>query len=182
MKGTQAVWFIGDEFTSRSFTEHFRHARTAEKKRLFTAEQFEIEDYASTKYSSSIREVLPHLTNLLGKAISEQKYLPSLIVFVVDDDVIKQIQFPKRIKQEDFDPIIKYLFKDTHRQVVSYHNALPTKAKSEFPPHIAWIVPPTHKYFQNNTLRDMFASGMERVLKELDYNNVCCLRLKKTLV
>ena len=85
------MWFFGDEFVSGSFTEHLRHARNSTTKEpCYTIQNFEVKDYATTRYASSIRNILGRFRGLLIKAIKEEKYLPKLMVFVPDADIITQ--------------------------------------------------------------------------------------------
>ena len=57
LAGLDMIWFIGDEFMDRTFTEHFRHYRNADKLSNFTVSNYEIMSYATTRYASSIRNI-----------------------------------------------------------------------------------------------------------------------------
>ena len=175
MKGIKAAWFIGDEFVTRSFSEYFKHVKTS-----YTNKTFEVESFATTRYASSIREITPRLTNILANSIEKEKYLPKIIVLVLDDDFIKQLNFPNQnIKYPKLYLVLNYLVEDVHRLIANYHENLQKKARVEHFPHIIWIAPPTHKYFSNNTVRELFTEVLEGMFEENTYPNMCCLRLKK---
>ena len=70
-----------------------------------------------------------------------------------------------------------YLFEEIHRLIASYKDKLPSKSKEDYFPHILWIVPLQHKYFNNNEHRSLFADTMEAAVQK--YTNMCALRLKK---
>ena len=93
MEGLDQIWVFGDEFADHSFTEHMRHARDVNKDQLFTFQHFEVFDYTTNRYSSSLRSIIARIRALVQKAITERKYLPKAMVMVFDDDIIKQLHF-----------------------------------------------------------------------------------------
>ena len=104
--GIDMMWIVGDEFTSRSFTEHYRDVtKGPAKERYYGRNKFKVIDYSSTRYSSSIREPIPRILNLITKAIKEQKYLPKLLLIIADDDIIRQLNLPEKCEK----PELKYL-------------------------------------------------------------------------
>ena len=115
---------------------------------------------------------------MLLLALKEQVLLPRAIVFMPDDDIIKQCNIPIREARAGmFKIILEYLLEETHRVIASYKEKLPSRSKQEYFPQVLWMVPPQHKYFNNNEMRDLFANALE---SEIDkYPGMCALRLKK---
>ena len=178
--GLDAIWFVGDEFMSRSFTEHFKRYRNANKEGHFTMIQFEVIDYATTRYSSSLREVIPRIINLTGKAIEDNKLLPLAIVFVLDMDVIKQLNLPNKPEYEELKMLMEHMLQKIHRLCMGYKENLPEKCTRQFSPQFIWIIPPTHKYFNDNDLRELFGEVLDDIIEDnTEYKYMCCLRLKK---
>ena len=130
------VWFIGNKFMDRSFTEHFRHFRNADKEPNFTIQNFEVYDYSSTKYSSSIRGIIPRILSLMAKGITENKYLPATLVYVMDDNIIKQLGFNYPVKFKQLEIMLKYLVEELHRMLTRYKEKLPVKAKKLYHPQV----------------------------------------------
>ena len=118
------------------------------------------------------------LKALVNKAIKERTYLPKAIVFVLDEDVIKQSNIPLvEAREGDYSTVVKYLMEQTCRLITSHASKLPAKSKQDWQPHIIWIVPPQHKYFNNNELCELFGQALETEAAE--FNNICALCLKK---
>ena len=100
-------------------------------------------------------------------------------MFVPDDDIIKQSNINKSEAQNgEFILIVKYLFEENNRMIMCYLEFLPSKAKKLFQPHVIWIIPPQHKYFANNEVREYFATALE--VEVTRYSYMCMLRVKKT--
>ena len=140
------AWFIGDEFMDRSFTENFKHMKTngTSRSALYTLEHFEILNFTTNKYKSSIQPVLPRIIALLSHAIQKEKYLPKVLIFVLDADIMKQINFPTPCRFNELKFLLNYLIEEVHRVISNYKEYLPIKAKHPFFPHIIWVLPPTH--------------------------------------
>ena len=135
----------------------------------------EVIDYSTTKYASSIRNILGRLKGILQKAITDNTMLPKVIVIVIDDDIIKQCNDEE---EEGMTIIISYLLTEFHCILTAYKSLLLTKSKRDFYPQVIWIAPPTHKYFVNNYARVTFTRILEEVIFK-KFDSMCCLRLKK---
>ena len=146
---------------------------------IYTVTHFELADYSTTRYASSIRNVIGRIISLVAKAITEHHYLPKALVFVLDDNILKQINLPNKIKQPELQFIIHFLVEKINRLLNGYKDKLPSKAKLQWYPHILWIIPPTHKYFSNNTEREFFSTILEEEVCQDHYPNMCTLCLKK---
>ena len=174
IKGLRSLWFIGDEFSSRSFTSYFKQVSSPEKNGWFTQLMYELYEFTSTRYTSAVRNILARYKSLLLLAIKERKTLPTAIVLVPDDDIIKQTQLPrKEIEEGEYTNVIHYLMEEMHRMLANYANKLPKKAKEEYFPHLLWIAPPQHKYFANNFEREEFAVALESAVE--NFTNMCTL-------
>ena len=102
-----------------------------------------MEEFSATRYSSSQRNILARIKLLLMKALKEQIYLPKAIIFVLDDDVIKQSNIPHSdAKSGEYKLIVKYLMEEVHHIIANYKEKLPTKSKQDFYPHCIWVIPP----------------------------------------
>ena len=178
LRTLEQLWFIGDKFVHRSFTSNFKHAKTLVGEPNFCTTNFDVIDSSTTKFIMSVHNVLARQKALLAKTITDEKYLPKTIVFIPDNNIIKQLSnFMKDELQTIYFHMMSYLFEEINRMVVAYKEKLPTKSRKEHFPHIIWIAPPTHKYFNNNRERATFTS----VIMELSekYQNFCTLELKK---
>ena len=137
-------------------------------------EKYELVELSTTHYTSSIRNILARIKSLLLHGFKSEMTLPKVCVFVLDDDVLKQTALNlSEARSGRFSTIVKYLMEEVHHMMTLYSELLPKKTKREFLPHIIWILPPTHKYFPNNLLRDHFVDAMEATVQS--YNDMCAL-------
>ena len=191
VKGIDSLWIIGDEFCHRTFAMQFKlrknnslnsddntNSKSNNQRKPFIFESYEVEEFSASRYSSSVRSVLARCKALLAKAIHQEKVLPKVIVFVHDDDIIKQTNISKEeAKDGEFTIIVKYLLEEINRLVNDYAEKLPHKSKRQFHPHMLWILPPSHKYLANNVLCECYNQSLEEEVKA--YPAMCALRLKK---
>ena len=131
LRGLEELWFIGDKFMDRSYTQNYKVMKNANNSaKWYTPEHYEMYDYATTRYSSLIRNILVRLKALVNKAIKERTYLPKAIVFVLDEVVIKQSNIPLvEAREGDYSTVVKYLMEQTHRLITSHASKLPAKSK-----------------------------------------------------
>ena len=91
--GLESVWILGDEFVHRSYVQHYKHATNEDKSKPYMIEHYDVHFWATTRYSSSIRNILALFEGLLALAIKEKCLLPKAVVIIPDDDIIKQLKF-----------------------------------------------------------------------------------------
>ena len=132
LEGVDSLWLIGDEFLSKTFTAHYKHLVPGKGPNnhdfQFAKENYELFEFSTTRFSSSYRNVFARLHGLLNKAINERKVFPKAIVFILDDDVIKQTKM-HHSEVEAMEIGINYILEEVHREIASYKSKLPTKAK-----------------------------------------------------
>ena len=131
------LWFFADKFCSQSYTQHFKFRETATSEgktaQMHCIEHYELIDYATTRYSSSVPNIMARLRLLLMKAIKDHVIFPKAIIFVLDNDVIKQSRIPvSEAAQGDYILIVKYLLEEISRVISAYVEKLPMKAKDIF--------------------------------------------------
>ena len=139
---------------------------------------YEVSEYSTTRFASSIRNILGRLKSILLLALKKEDKLLKAIIIVWDDDIIKQSKVSLSEAHEGgFAIIAKYIFEEIDRLVSQYLEKLPSKAKMNYFPHVIWILPPSHKYFANNEMRELCTESFEAEVQ--DYPNMCALGLKK---
>ena len=127
------------------------------KSKTFCSNHYKLVEYSTTQYNSSVRNILARFKSLVIHAINEKKFLPKAIIFVPDDDIIKQSCLTKEdARNGDFTIIAKYLLEEIQQLIVGYKAKLPTKCKNDIDPHMIWILLPAHKNIVNNIIREYF--------------------------
>ena len=145
----EQIWFFSDEFADTSFLQNFKHVKGTDDYPIYTSKFYEVLGNTTNRYVSSLRNILSRVVVLVGKAIKENTILPKALVFVMDDDIIKQVKIDSNYMEEEYAEIITFLLKETERLVSDYKGKLPLRSKREYYPHMIWMVPPTHHYFAN---------------------------------
>ena len=90
IKGYDKVWFMGDEFMTRSFEQYFKQQNHNEYAG-YVRKYFEVANYSSSQYLSNDRNCVSRIRNAVARGINEHVLLPKYIVIVLDDDLIKYI-------------------------------------------------------------------------------------------
>ena len=101
--------------------------------------------------------------------------LPKLIVVVLDDDVVKNINYPKSTTI-----VTNWLIEQFQKSIITYQEKLPAKAIKIGYLHVLWMCPPTHKFFGESGSQRCIkqAECMEQALK--DKQNMSSLRIIKS--
>ena len=92
-KGIDYLWFIGDNFTAKSYRAHFK----LNAKQHFIMQNFEFTAFVNSKFSSSNGNMLARLQNTFASALNQSKksMLPKYVVIVLDNDLITYLNFNK---------------------------------------------------------------------------------------
>ena len=169
MHGLLKIWFIGDKFSNSTFN-HLRDISVGDAE-SYAYKNFEVRPFFSSKYSSShVGEgVISRICNNLVRALNKHNMLPKAIIFVLDDDICKTLTDVDNFSVT-IGTMISWLLRDVHKLLSSYKDWLPCKSKVTNYPHIIWIAPPTHKYFdrEDNSRHEKFARSLSSMVNLYD--------------
>ena len=144
-------------------------------------EYFDVIGYFSSKYISHKRNIISRVHNCLLKALQVEIVLPKLIVMVLDNDIVHNVdEVPRFVcKTEVLGKIMAYLFKELHKVIMTYKEALPNRARRYKYPQIIWIAPPENVNFtrDENRLRSKFTYCLNWLCAM--YDEMHTLELKK---
>ena len=87
------MWFVGDNFTAKSFKGHFKRNNPTWKH--FIKENYEFAAFCNSVYSSANVNMLARKQNAFASALSSEKKekIPNYVVIVLDDDLISFLNF-----------------------------------------------------------------------------------------
>ena len=163
-KGMDYLWFIGDNFTAKSYRAHFK----LNTKQHFIKQNFEFTAYVNSKFSNSNGNMLARLQNTFASALNQSKKcnLPNYVIIVLDDDLITYLNFNKEGAATLMGSWIEWLVKQFKELIATRLSQLPPKAK-KFTPFLYWVNTPTHALFssQRNKLRIKFNLSLESVIR-----------------
>ena len=96
---------MGDEFGSRSFEKYFQ-ARKSMDYNSYVKAHFDVSGYFNNTFTCDNPSMLIRISNLMINALDKQLDckqlpLPKLFVRVVDDDLIKSIQYSRQVDDRD---------------------------------------------------------------------------------
>ena len=174
MKAYETVWFVGDQFLTRSYQPYF-----GAKENTYVNEHFESLVYMNNKFACNDRSVLSRLRNCIVYGINHNYLLPKAIIIVADNDILKAVQFEGFEISVLLGKIMEWIGNEIYRIISGYKDSLPKKAVKEHFPQILWIEPPLHKNFSvdDNDRRKKFAKALSDTAKL--FQNMTVLQLRK---
>ena len=174
---------MGDEFAKNTIKQYYKDARNEDgSPASYLYGNFEVKEFVTHKHSNNCKNILSRMRNCLVTALNEHEILPKMIIFVMDDDVINEVNRkldPSDCLTKDYVTILKGLMKLISVSINCYKDGLPRKAFRESIPHVIWLAPPNHMYFseRNNECRAKYTMALSESITE--YNNMSVLRLVK---
>ena len=181
------IWVVGDKFVHESqniikryfgFEEKHQndHTQSVEKHQSYIGDNYDVKVF--TGYENRFnRSVLGHLHNAFVAALNANGKLPKMILVVIEDDIIKCVNFDKAGISQVFGRCVQWLA-DEIRTAIHKHKAdLPGKCKKNLYPQVFWVAIPSHLNFLNNHTRFKFNQSLETVL--LLYNEMKVLKLQR---
>ena len=173
-KGTQDIWFIGDEFVARS--GHVIEAMT--KSYCYT--NFEVNSIGGSSTLSNNPDGLARINNALIKAFKKFNRMPKIIVLVPENDVIntvKQEEFGMGAMYEEIISAMMRWFQETIKAFKDHQTDKSKVGRLNWP-HILWIAPSLHDNYDDkeHKLRKKFTYALETVSKNKE--TFTSLRLK----
>ena len=175
----EEIWIVGDEFVTRSSFTHFTE-RTFDS---YTKSNYEVSTVSSSEMATNVAELkkvcnmVARIINTLNYALFQKAKLPKMMIFVLEDDVIRYLKYNDYGVTEMFGKIIDYLSKNIRKVIDDFKAILPTKAKRVELPQLVWILPTTHRNYFNNNLRKKFCQEMENIINF--QRDSCTLKLRQ---
>ena len=84
MHGYEKLQILGDEFCFKTVDQYFHnHCNEDNTHNTFTCNNYEVREFVTSKYKSSVRNVLNRIIILAVKSLNEQS-----IVMVLDDNIL----------------------------------------------------------------------------------------------
>ena len=174
------IWFIGDEFTSRSFESYFKDrpgSSNPADSDCYCASNFDVSSFYANKFTSNNPNMVSRVINQMHKAITDEKLFPKWVVIVLDDDLIRYINEEGKNLTESMEKLINYIMIEHNKYVAAQKDYLLKKSKRPGIPGIIWIEAPNHMSFPNNEERDQFNKALATIAPL--HKNVHALQLKK---
>ena len=172
----ERIWLVGDEFTLRTVGRYLSSEGSTANKG-YAKGNYDVSDFCKSKFSSHNPSLIGRLIDCIADGIQKHVILPRIIVFILDDDLIKSLSYNKEGDSEFYGRMVEYLFRRVHREIADYKDKLPSKSKRGGLPHILWIEPPAHDAFPNNAKREKMITAMEKTADL--YENMSSFYLKK---
>ena len=134
-------------------------------KQFYMLDQFEVSAICNSRHNSSDENLLSRFRNTLVTAINEKVRLPKYILIVLDDDLLKFLDYYNVGSAGMYGDWLQYLVEEIHEIFKKGKQQLPKKAvKSDFP-FIYWVAAPCHQYFDYNDQRAKHNLCLESICK-----------------
>ena len=121
--------------------------------------------------------MISRIRNVLVSALNKQESLPKLIIFALDDDIIKFVDFEKYGASLALGKIMDALVESVNDVIKQRKEQLPKKALKDT--HFIWMGAPIHQAFSDaeNSLRVKLNTAMESIIKQ--FSNMSFLQVRK---
>ena len=175
------VWFLGDNFLTKSFRSHYKLFSPSNQKH-FVKENFEFAAVCNSSFSSANTNMLARIQNAFVSKLNSKPYTagcrPAYVIVVLDDDLIVYLNH----KSSDgvatlFGNWMEWLVTQISDALKTRASQLPKKCKIQ--PFIYWVTAPTHHFFskERNNLRIKFNLSLESIVKQQE--NMRVIKLKE---
>ena len=175
-RGIENIWLIGDNFTQSSVQQYYMQQPESD---FYSRTHFEVSCFYADRFSFQIN-ILYRLRSALVSAVNSSKgYLPRLIVFIIEEDMIKFIKKGDFSSSRQIERIFSYLMNEARKIIMTFKDLLPQKSKRFDWPHMLWIQPVKHTNFDrwDNNLRDKIISSLQTTVSL--HSNTSSLELKQ---
>ena len=193
------IWFIGNRFvtdrlsnfgcifvpkdgdgnTDSSMEQADENEQDGKTVMSYIAENFDASIFTCGK-NGNIRSVLGRFKNTFATAINDSGWLPKYIVVVIEDDILRCVNFPEPGFSELFGHCLHWLAFQYKTMIDERKEQLPVRAKRHMHPLVFWATLPLHKNFDDNETRDKFNQCLESVIDVFPEMKVLKLRKKFT--
>ena len=157
--GRESVWIIGDDMVNKTHRQHFLGR---EKDNLYTSTHFETTVIAGTP-SSPVKNLLARIVNCFISRFNTEQRLPKWVVFVIENELIKFLNFNTIPPKDMYKPAIEWMFDQLKSIRSDIREKLPFKAKKYEWPYFLWIEATTHTGYNDNEKRKIFVEHLQDV-------------------
>ena len=166
---------IGDDFAANTFYDNVKNIKKDED--LYMKTNYDVVPFMDKSYTSNVCSILARTINHLVKAINTHTKLPKVIIFVMDDDIIRATKPPEKRAMLVYTEMMKWLFGRIERKIEERKDQLPMKAKCKEYPKIYWVEAKQHKYFENNVFRRKMNSVIQSLTST--FTSIRIMKMKK---
>ena len=157
LTGTDALWFIGDNFVAKTYRKHYKHMKLVEKDEkdenkgstgYYIKDNFEYKAFCNSKFSSNQQNMLARLQNSMAQGVNSTTKTGRLLKYIIillDDDLISYLNFSQDGVATLLGTWAQWLADQFDELINSRRKQLPSKCKVE--PFFYWVTAPTHHYF-----------------------------------
>ena len=168
--GYDELWILGDSFVQESSSFLHRYMgigcnKPESPETSYIAQHLGVKLFANSANVSHMRSTLGRIRNIFTTALQPQNSdkLPKYILLVIENDLIRCVNFNKPGVSEIYGRILHWLASEIHEIIGTRRDALPQRAKKFGYPMVFWISLPYHQNFVNRVNRHKFNQAMDTV-------------------
>ena len=163
VEGIEQCWLFGDNFLASTYRECF--LKTTDE--WFIKENFEVEKFCNSRFTSTNQNILSRLQITFVKAIEEKVKLLKMIIVMLHSDLISELAANESMPATVIGTCLEWLVNEMSGAIKQHSKDLPKKAKRDLDLIIYWLALPHSKYLSFQT-RSLFAkcnNVLESVMK-----------------
>ena len=144
IEGIRDLWIVGDTYAATTFRESY----LLRSNEWYMRDHFELGIYCKGRQSCSDTNILRRLKNSLIEGLNARQKLPSIIVVLIEKDIIEALRFGNKksapIASALYGTWIEWLVDKFTEALNTKRKQLPDKAKAEVQPIFYWSSIPNH--------------------------------------
>ena len=119
------VWLLGDNFMAKSYQSHFKKNEIPD---MHLKVEYDYYPYCESKYSNKEMNMLCRIKASLARAIGERVKMPKFIIFILDDDIMRYLNYLEDGIATLYGGILKSLVQRIQEMIDERIKLLPKKA------------------------------------------------------
>ena len=129
---------VGDDFLAETFRIDYK----LHNKPYFLKSSFEVSAFCSNRFNGKNQNALSHLQISFAAAINSSNHLPSYFLVVIDDDLIRFLNYDNCGRATHYGEWLEWLVQEVGTMIQKNHKLLPAKAKACHLPIVYWVALP----------------------------------------
>ena len=136
------MWFIGDEFLQKNFSQFFLNAFREDGKVSYIKAHYDTVGMCKARDLNT--NILGKLFNAVVKGTNDDILFPKAIILILESDFVKALDHFKPGMTTLAGRSIEWLANQLHRLIITHKEKLPSKARRFRYPMVLWVKLTTH--------------------------------------
>ena len=143
------------------------HFKNAHEENFYLKQNYDLVPICNSKYNSQDCNFLSRFNNTVASGLNKIDKLPKYMVMVLDDDLIRYVDFYNCGMSSLFGECLEWLITQVNKMIAKRKAQLPAKAVHDDYPFIYWVAAPMHKN-ADLEVHKKFNDCLESIVRQID--------------